>query len=144
MEAYANVDIALDPFPYAGTTTTCEALYMGVPVVTLASPKGKDFHAHNVSVSLLSAIGHPELIARDEDEYVQKVVDLASDVHALTKLRFQLREDMMKSPLGTAEKFVQDVEDAFYGMWEDKGGVTDRKGGEHDEKPEEKENPNSN
>mmetsp|Transcript_13140 Transcript_13140/g.40445 ORF Transcript_13140/g.40445 Transcript_13140/m.40445 type:complete len:825 (+) Transcript_13140:3-2477(+) len=127
LEAYGNVDVALDPFPYSGTTTTCEALYMGVPVVTLASPKGKDFHAHNVGVTLLTAIGHPELIAHTDDEYVEIVTSLVSDVDALTKLRERLRGDMMASPLGQPLPFVRDVENMYFDMWTKRGGIVARK-----------------
>ncbi len=78
LELYARVDAALDPFPYHGTTTTCEALWMGCPVVTLAG----DDHRSRVGVSLLTACGHPEWIAADEDEYVRIAAGLASAVPA--------------------------------------------------------------
>lgn len=126
LEAYSNVDVALDPFPYAGTTTTCEALYMGVPIVTLATGDDKLFHPQNVGVTLLTAIGHTELIARNEDEYVEKVVALTSDAEELARLRQKLRGDMMNSPLGKAREYVRHVEDMYYAMWEEKGGVVDR------------------
>src|SRR5262249_12148475 len=72
---YHGIDVALDTFPYHGTTTTCEALWMGVPVVTLAG----DAHYSRVGVSLLNAAGHPEWIAADGDDYAQRAASLASD-----------------------------------------------------------------
>eukprot|EP00189_Rhodosorus_marinus_P009077 CAMPEP_0184752864 /NCGR_PEP_ID=MMETSP0315-20130426/43801_1 /TAXON_ID=101924 /ORGANISM="Rhodosorus marinus, Strain UTEX LB 2760" /LENGTH=922 /DNA_ID=CAMNT_0027232217 /DNA_START=220 /DNA_END=2988 /DNA_ORIENTATION=- len=122
LEAYRHMDVALDPFPYAGTTTTCEALYMGVPVITLASPLGQNVHAHNVGATLLTSIGHPELVAKTADDYVQKAVSLASDSSKLRKLRYSLRGDMTCSPLGRADQFVEALENMYFEMWVAKGG----------------------
>ena len=80
---YENIDIALDTFPYNGTTTTCEALWMGVPVVTLAGT----LHAGRVGVSLLSLLGLDELIADDTDDFLRVIGMLA---HAVI-LRFNTR-----------------------------------------------------
>jgi protein O-GlcNAc transferase len=105
LEAYAQVDIALDTFPYHGTTTTCEALWMGVPVVTLAG----DRHAARVGCSLLSAAGHPEWVAATTDDYVRTAAGLAADRALLKTLRSGLREEMQASPLldhaGQARRF---------------------------------------
>jgi predicted O-linked N-acetylglucosamine transferase (SPINDLY family) len=95
LESYAGIDVALDPFPYHGTTTTCEALWMGVPVVTLAG----DRHAARVGCSLLQAVGHSEWIATDSDDYVRRAVSLASDAAGRARFRFQLRDEMAASPL---------------------------------------------
>ena len=84
---YNEIDIGLDTFPYNGTTTTCEALWMGVPVVTLAG----DRHASRVGLSLLSNIGLPELSAKTVDEYIDKAVKLASDIEKLRFLRERIR-----------------------------------------------------
>ena len=92
---YALVDVALDTFPYHGTTTTCEALWMGVPVITLAG----DRHCARVGCSLLTATGHPEWIANDWEEYIAKAAALAADTAALTMLRASLRESMRASIL---------------------------------------------
>src|SRR6185436_10653249 len=92
---YGQMDIALDTFPYNGTTTTCEALWMGVPVVTLRG----DRHAGRVGASLLSQIGLPDLIANSVEEYVEIVVALASDPARLMDLRRSLRPRIAASPL---------------------------------------------
>ena len=102
---YAKVDVALDPFPYNGTTTTCEALWMGVPVVTLAG----DRHASRVGVSLLTAAGHPEWIARNSSDYVRIATGLASDPARLQAIRTALRGELQHSTLldhaGQAARF---------------------------------------
>ncbi|XP_024521713.1 probable UDP-N-acetylglucosamine--peptide N-acetylglucosaminyltransferase SPINDLY [Selaginella moellendorffii] len=114
MQAYSFMDISLDTFPYAGTTTTCESLYMGIPCVTMA---GK-VHANNVGVTLLSQVGLCNLIARTEDEYVKKAVDLASDVSKLSALRTGLRDRMLKSQLCNGPSFVQGLEAAYRTLWQ--------------------------
>ncbi len=92
---YDRIDVALDTFPYHGTTTTCEALWMGVPVI---SRRG-DRHASRVGASLLTAIGHPEWIAETWDEYIEKAAALISDPIPLAHLRAHLREEVQCSPL---------------------------------------------
>lgn len=113
MQAYSLMDISLDTFPYAGTTTTCESLYMGVPCVTMAG----SVHAHNVGVSILSKVGLGNLIAKNEDEYVQLAVQLASDVTALSNLRMGLRDLMSRSPVCDGPKFTLGLESAYRNMW---------------------------
>jgi predicted O-linked N-acetylglucosamine transferase (SPINDLY family) len=95
LSLYTRLDVALDPFPYNGTTTTCEALWMGVPVVTLAG----DRHAARVGTSLLSAIGHSELIAATAEDYLRIAQSLATNPDRLVDLRTRLRADMQKSAL---------------------------------------------
>ena len=110
---YSRVDLALDTFPYHGTTTTCEALWMGVPVVALLG----DRHAARVSASLLTAAGHPEWIAHSEDEYVRLATDLANDPAKRSVLRQTLREDLRRSPLldhsGQTSSFSNAVRDCW-------------------------------
>jgi len=110
---YNTVDIALDTFPYNGTTTTCEALYMGVPVVVLAG----NMHMSRVGVSLLSNMGLPELIAHTPEEYVQIAVKLADALPRREELRKTLRGRMEKSPLMDAKQFVGNVEATYREMW---------------------------
>lgn len=103
---YSRVDIALDTFPYHGTTTTCEALWMGVPVVTLAG----DRHAARVGASLLTAAGHPEWVATTPDEYVRIARGLAGEPAVLQRIRGGLRDDLRRSVLmdhfGQAGRFA--------------------------------------
>jgi predicted O-linked N-acetylglucosamine transferase (SPINDLY family) len=113
LAAYGQVDIALDTFPYHGATTTCEAMWMGVPVVTLAGRA----HVSRVGVSLLGSVGLNELIARDEREYVRIAVDLARDARRLRELQATLRTRMQTSPLMNAASFARDVESAYRRMW---------------------------
>ncbi|KAE8726658.1 putative UDP-N-acetylglucosamine--peptide N-acetylglucosaminyltransferase SPINDLY [Hibiscus syriacus] len=113
MQAYSLMDISLDTFPYAGTTTTCESLYMGVPCVTMSG----SVHAHNVGVSLLSKVGLGHLIAKNEDEYVQLALQLASDITALQNLRASLRDLMSKSPVCDGQNFISGLEVAYRSMW---------------------------
>jgi len=110
---YHDVDIALDTFPYNGTTTTCEALWMGVPVVALA---GKA-HVSRVSASLLTNLGRPEWIAHSESEYIERSIGLAADLAQLAEMRLAQRERMRESPLCDVARFVAQLEDAYRGMW---------------------------
>jgi predicted O-linked N-acetylglucosamine transferase (SPINDLY family) len=113
LAAYRRVDIALDTFPYHGTTTTCEALWMGVPVVTRAGRT----HASRVGVSLLTNVGLPEMIAADEDAYARIAVRLAADEARLAELRSGLRGRMAASPLTDAPRLARNVEAAYREMW---------------------------
>jgi protein O-GlcNAc transferase len=113
LSLYGDMDIALDPFPYNGTTTTCEALWMGVPVVTLAGTA----HAGRVGVSLLHAVGLSELVAADRDEYVRIAVALGNDRPRLGALRAGLRERMRASPLMDGPAFCRRLEAAYLRMW---------------------------
>lgn len=109
LATYARVDIALDSFPYHGTTTTCEALWMGVPVVTLAG----DRHASRVGCSLLTNVGHPEWITHDWDSYIATAATLAADRARLGELRGSLRPALAASVLcdarGQAARFGEAI-----------------------------------
>jgi protein O-GlcNAc transferase len=113
LAVYGRVDIALDPVPYNGTTTTCEALHMGVPVVTMAGRA----HAGRVGASLLAAAGHPELVARDESDYVRLAAELAADPARLAGLRSTLRTDLERSVLCDGPAFARRFEAALRSMW---------------------------
>lgn len=110
---YSEVDVGLDTFPYNGTTTTCEALWMGVPVVCLAGNR----HAGRVGVSLLSQVGLNELIAGNIEEYISLAVALAQDSVRRSFLRTRLREQMKSSPLCDARGFARKIESAYRQMW---------------------------
>lgn len=108
---YAEVDIALDPWPYNGTTTTCEAMWMGLPVVALQGEAGR--HAARVSASLLNAVGLPELVASDRDEYVAIAAKLAADRPRLVDLRSGMRARMRASPLMDARATAAGAETIY-------------------------------
>ena len=110
---YNDVDIALDTFPYTGGLTTCEALWMGVPAIT----KPGETFASRHSLSHLTNVGVPELVADDLPDYVSKAVELANDVSRLTGLRSGLRERMAKSALCDGEKFATDFTSAMRLIW---------------------------
>jgi len=111
---YHRIDIALDPFPYNGMTTTCDALWMGVPVLTLP----KEMPASRAGLSLLSTIGLGELVASSEENYVQIAVDLAGNLPRLAHLRATLRPRMQSSPLMDAPRFTRNVESAYRSIWQ--------------------------
>lgn len=115
LASYAGVDVALDAFPYHGTTTTCEALWMGVPVVTLAG----DRHASRVGVTLLEAVGAGELVTHGEDAYVDLAVSLARDPARLQRLRQTLRPRMQASALTDPVGFTRHLEAGYRTMWHD-------------------------
>ena len=110
---YHQVDIALDPFPYNGTTTTCEALWMGVPVITLRGER----HAGRVGASLLNKIGLGEMVAENQDQYVGIGIELAEDMNALENLRAGLRSHMQSSALCDGRAFARTMEYAFQKAW---------------------------
>ncbi len=111
---YHAVDIGLDPFPYNGATTTCEAIWMGVPVVVLG---GNRHAATRYGALLLTQVGIEELIADDIDEYVDKAVALACDRNRLDQLRSGLRQMMQNSPLCDGNRIALEMEAALYEMW---------------------------
>jgi predicted O-linked N-acetylglucosamine transferase (SPINDLY family) len=109
-----RIDIALDTFPYGGTTTTCEALWMGVPVITLCG----DRHAARVGASLLHQVGLTDLIAHSTEEYVEIAAALAEDSERLDNIHRSLRARMAASPLCDAHGFAGKIESAFRQMWQ--------------------------
>lgn len=112
LNMYAEVDIALDTYPYNGTTTTCEAMWMGVPVVSLMGTR----HASRVGASLLAAVGLSDFASEDERQFVQRAVALAEDWEALAALRSGMRERLSSSQLMDGARFAQKMIDVFEGM----------------------------
>lgn len=110
---YDRVDIALDTFPYNGTTTTCEAMWMGVPLVTVRG----DCHAARVGASIMRATDNSELTAESVDQYVEKAVDLANDPGRLIEYRSILRERMARSELCDVGGFARRFERLIRDMW---------------------------
>jgi len=110
---FARLDIGLDPFPYTGGTTTCDALWMGVPVVSLAGKAPLS----RAGLSILSNACLPDLVAWTPEEYVRLATALAGDLPRLAALRAGLRERVQQSPLGDAPRFARNVEAAFRSMW---------------------------
>jgi predicted O-linked N-acetylglucosamine transferase (SPINDLY family) len=113
LEMYNGIDICLDPFPYTGATTTCDALWMGVPVVSLA---GATATARG-GLTILSHIGLGELVAQSREQYVELAVRLAANLPRLSELRSGMRERMLASPLMDAPGFTRDVESRLREMW---------------------------
>lgn len=114
LKDYHLIDIALDTYPYHGTTTTCESLCMGVPVVTLAG----DSHVSRVGVSLLNSVGLPELIAGSTEQYCALAVGLANDRERLLALRQGLRDRLLSSPLTDNVRFTRNLEKAYRHIWQ--------------------------
>ncbi|MGB5472413.1 MAG: hypothetical protein WBQ78_02920, partial [Gammaproteobacteria bacterium] len=113
LKAYHDVDIALDTFPYNGTTTTCDTLWMGVPVIVL---KG-GVHAGRVGNSLLQHVGLHECIAQSSDNYVDLAVALAFQPARLEQLRMSMRQRLLDSALCQPGPFVQTLEATYRSFW---------------------------
>lgn len=119
---HAEVDIALDPFPFGGGTTTCETLWLGVPLVTCTGREGGDFaprFASRMGYAFLSNLGLPELAAASIAEYIEIAVALAQEPERLKVLRQTLRPRMAAAPLTDAARFVREMEAAYRAMWQD-------------------------
>lgn len=115
MAVYGDVDIALDSYPYHGTATTCDALWMGVPVVTLAGPS----HVARVSVSILNNVGLSELVAENVEQYLSIATSLAQDPQRIAHLRSTMRERLLASTLMDARQFARSFEEAYRTAWAD-------------------------
>ncbi|MGZ0189789.1 MAG: O-linked N-acetylglucosamine transferase, SPINDLY family protein [Alphaproteobacteria bacterium] len=113
LETYQEIDIALDSAPYNGTTTTMEALWMGVPVISMQG----DRHSSRVGRSLLSAIGLGQFVQNDKRSYVKAAVDLADDVDSRVSLRQRLRGKIASSPLADGQGMAQALEGVIFSAW---------------------------
>jgi protein O-GlcNAc transferase len=111
---YHEVDVMLDAFPWSGHTTTCDALWMGVPVLTLRGHR----HAARMAASMLSCVGLPELIAQDGDDFLRRALRIGQDIDRLVELRAGLRERMAAAPLCNAKRFTRDLENTYRAMWQ--------------------------
>jgi predicted O-linked N-acetylglucosamine transferase (SPINDLY family) len=111
---YGRLDVALDPFPYGGGTTTCDALWMGVPVVSKAGPTALG----RGGLSILSNVGLADLVAQDDDQYIDIAVSLASDLSRLSELRASLRERLQASPLMDGPRFTRALEAVYRRLWQ--------------------------
>jgi predicted O-linked N-acetylglucosamine transferase (SPINDLY family) len=114
LSLYQRIDIGLDPFPFNGMTTTCDALWMGTPVLTLPG----EMPASRAGLSLLSSVGLAEFAASSEERYVRLAVELARDLPRLADLRATMRARMLASPLMDAPRFARNVESAYRSMWQ--------------------------
>jgi predicted O-linked N-acetylglucosamine transferase (SPINDLY family) len=113
LELHHQLDIVLDPFPWNGHTTSLDALWMGVPVVTLTGNKA----ITRGGLSLLSNLNLSELAANSHEDYVRIATELAGDVSRLSELRTSLRSRMQGSPLMDAARFTRNMENVFAEMW---------------------------
>ena len=115
LAAYGRVDVALDPFPFSGCLTTCDALWMGVPVVTCPG----DTFAARFSLSHLASIGLLETVARDLGDYVVRAVELAQDLPRLAALRAEIRPRMAASPLCDGDRLARNLHEALRAAWQE-------------------------
>ena len=114
MERYLDVDIALDTYPWPGGGTTCDALYMGVPVISYYTER----HSTRFTYSLLANIGLAELASVRMEDYVEKAVALAGDLDLLDALHRGMRERMKASPVMDQERYIREMEDCYRAIWE--------------------------
>ena len=112
LQLYHKIDIALDTFPYHGTATTCQALWMGVPVITLQGHS----HVSRVSGSILNALGLRDFIAFSPETYIEKVIHLSNNIHLLSQIRNNLRYIIKRSPLNQSKTFTKHLEKSFEKM----------------------------
>lgn len=114
LQCYNEIDIALDPWPYSGGLTTCEAMLMGVPVITLPGPT---FAGRHSATHLINA-GMPELVVQSWDEYIARGVELAGDLRSLATIRSHLREVLVQSPVCDSTRFARNLANALRAVWQ--------------------------
>jgi predicted O-linked N-acetylglucosamine transferase (SPINDLY family) len=113
MRLFHEIDVHLDPFPFNGQTTTCNALWMGAATVTLEGLT----HVSRVGVSLMTNMGLEDFVARSRDEYVRNAVEMGGDLDRLGVLRREMRERMRSSALMDRAGFRSAVDDAYRNAW---------------------------
>jgi predicted O-linked N-acetylglucosamine transferase (SPINDLY family) len=111
---YGSVDITLDAFPWSSHTTACDALWMGVPILTLAGTT----HVARMGASVLTHLNLPELVAHSPDDYLHKAVELAGDVDKLEHFRKHLRQQLLTSPLCDGGAFTRGLESTYRQLWQ--------------------------
>lgn len=114
LKVYNEIDISLDPFPFQGNTCTCEAIWMGVPVITL---KGNRYLFH-FGESINANLNMHKWIAKNRNEYVSKAIKFSSDIGQLSKTRMNLRKIALKSPVFDAPRFTEHFSQMLWKMWE--------------------------
>lgn len=115
LAAYRNIDVALDSFPFPGFTTTCEALWMGVPTMSLMMPRG--IVGHNGEL-IMRVTGLDEFVAESVDEYIDKAAGLVKDLERLALIRSESRGRLLRSPLCDPLQFARNLESALRGIWQ--------------------------
>ena len=113
LETFNKIDIALDPFPFQGNTSTCEAVWMGVPVITL---KGNRYLFH-FGESINSNLNMNNWIADNKNDYIKKAIEFSSDLNKLKEIRINLREKALRSPVFNAERFSRYFSEMLWSMW---------------------------
>ena len=108
---YAMIDMVLDTFPYSGTTTTCSALHHSIPVVTMYH---RDYHMHNVSGSILTNMGHPELVTHDLNGYEETIKELIMNPRRVEEYKRTLRQDFLE--LMNPTRFMREYEELLSGL----------------------------
>jgi predicted O-linked N-acetylglucosamine transferase (SPINDLY family) len=113
---YNKMDIALDTFPYSGTTTSCESLMMGVPVLTLFD-NVRHYHTQNVTTSLMKNCGLHEYVTTSEDEYVQRATEFANAIDKLRNLKIVVRDAFVNGPICNYKSFVNEFENKLFNLY---------------------------
>ncbi len=113
LKTYNEIDISLDPYPFQGNTSTCESVWMGVPVIVL---KGNRFMFH-FGESINSNLNMSDWIAKDREDYVYKALKFSSDINSLSKLRYELREKALKTPVFDAPRFTKHLSKGLWDVW---------------------------
>jgi predicted O-linked N-acetylglucosamine transferase (SPINDLY family) len=106
---YNKMDIALDTFPYSGTTTSCEALLMGVPILTLYD-NVRHYHSQNVTTSFMRNCGMEHFVAYSQEEYIEKAVEFSKNLNALSNIKQDVRHRFLTSPMSKHKEFAQNFE----------------------------------
>ena len=113
LETYNDIDIALDPFPFQGNTSTCEAVWMGVPVITLRGNRYLSRFGESININL----NLHDWIAENESEYLSKAINFSSDINLLSKIRKNLRKNLLQSPVCDAPRFAENFSKILWNLW---------------------------